>query len=293
MMFDSGGLQLTPSRKGPAWSARTLTKISTLLPIEAGILLAFVDYSLLVRLKCRPIILAPLLEGRLGLRRSRYLGEFVVRLLRTIVGHPACYEGQPRIHNPFIVTSFMPDGLDGDEGRHVLVRHVNEAAREVVLSFILHYPHRSPQDVLFGADRDTQRRRPSFFSNASVEGFKERNFLNCRGVPFRWYYQSWRGSPRCRCCLARAGASKNVPGTAISMLAVTPIRPREMSSVYAKASPPSRWNSFLKRFMHDRNARQNTCPPYSPAAGPQSNRSFGLSRSPRARTHALVSYHST
>ena len=48
---------------------------------------------------------------------------------------------------------------------------------------------------------------------------------------------------------------------ALAVLTVTPIRPREIPSMYVKASTPSPSNSSRKRFSPGRNARQNIVGP--------------------------------
>ena len=78
------------------------------------------------------------------------------------------------------------------------------------------------------------------------------------------------------------------------MLAVTPIKLREGSFMYAKASAPSPSNSSLKRFIPSRNARQNIPEPIgSPWWTPLEQANVLVSPESIRKTRQLVPYHNT
>lgn len=116
----------------------------------------------------------------------------IIRPPRPIVCPLACFEGQSRAQTSVEVTWPLLEGFDGPEDRRLLVQQVSDAARKGVAAFILHYAHCPLQHALACADRDTKHRPPSFFNNADVDAFNERNILGGRGrglavvVPRSW-----------------------------------------------------------------------------------------------------------
>ena len=91
--------------------------------------------------------------------------------------------------------------------------------------------------------------------------FPERNTLRRRACPGGGSAMVLAVSTTIKSRLALAGGRQR---KTLTVLAVTPIRPRETSSMYAKASTPSPSNSSRKRFSPGRNARHNIADPMPP-----------------------------
>ena len=98
-----------------------------------------------------------------------------------VVCPPACFEVQLRVEGRFEVASPLPEGFDDDEGRRLFDRHVGAAACKVVRASLFDNLPYSLQDVFISADRDINRRHPSFVGNADIDAFEERNLIRRRG----------------------------------------------------------------------------------------------------------------
>ena len=154
--------------------------------------------GLLATPKRQPITRAPLPKRRLCLRRCRQLRGYLVCTmrctLRPVVCPPAWLEGQPRVQNPFEVSS-LPEGLNGDKSRRLPSRHASEALPEsAVRASTLHYPHYSLENVFLCADRDTSHPAPPLLPQCEIRRFfKKRTIIRRQGVPFLWYYHGLHG----------------------------------------------------------------------------------------------------
>ena len=202
-------------------------------------------------LPCQPIIRTPLLKQRLCLRRARLLEDFLLGPLRSVACPLVCKEGHSSVQSPFEVTCPLPTRLHGDEGHRLRVRHVSKAARKAVPASIHHYLHWPLQYVLVCAGRNTNHRHSTIVcmrtSTLSRSGIS--SAVGAR--PFRGSTTVLAGLPtKPMPSSSRRGRSK-----ALTLLAVTPIRPRYILFMYIKASTPSPSNSSLKRFSPSQNAR--------------------------------------
>ena len=105
--------------------------------------------------------------------------------MRPVACSPASDEGQNLIQNPPNIACPLPERFDGDKIRRLLVRHVNESARQAVRAAGRHRPRRGLNDVLLCAGRDAHHPHPSFFSNVDVDTLQDRNLLRRRDVSLR------------------------------------------------------------------------------------------------------------
>ena len=147
-----------------------------------------------------------------------------------------CIRDRLCVESPFEVASPLPEGFDDDDGRRSFVRRVGDAACKVVRASLLNYLPCSLYDVFICDDRDTNHRHPSFVGNADIDAFKERNILR-RGA---WPFGGRATVLEVLTTMQMSSNSRRKTEKALIVLAVTPIRPRETSSMYAKASTLSR-----------------------------------------------------
>lgn len=112
-------------------------------------------------------------------------------------------------------------------------------------------------DMLLGADRDSHYRHPSFLSDADVDTFQERNLFRRRGIPVLEQHHGFGGVSH-DAAVVMASRSRRRKAAALIVFVVTPIRPRETSSMCAKAFTPSLSNSSRqwKRTLQPRSQRQ-------------------------------------
>ena len=102
-------------------------------------------------------------------------------------------------------------------------RHVSEAAAEVICASVLHYLHCSLQHVLVCADRDTNHRHPTFVS-MRTSTLSRSEIGPCRFNGSATVFAALTTIPM-------SSTSRRRKATALTVLAVTPIRPRDIVHV--------------------------------------------------------------
>ena len=127
----------------------------------------------------------------------------------------------------------MPEGFDEDEGHRLLIRHVSEAARKVVCASILHYLNSLIQhlflSVRIGAPTTVN---PPFSAMWTSPLYTGVIFMAVGACLFGGSATILAGSTTM--LKSSIHSSRRRKAKALTVLAVTPIYPKDTSSLYAK-----------------------------------------------------------